>query len=111
MSGYLFSLRAVILDDMGMLKKCIEDSKNIYTLNKQRSLAVNLHAEHFAALNGNVQAVKMIRNAVNPGMLKENQKKVFKTNMKPAKRAKRTRCSLKVVGTGVYNYRYVRQCQ
>lgn len=86
--------RAVLLNDMALLKKCISDHKNVHSLTQRRSMALPLNAYHYALLKGNVQAAKIIRNEVSPP-----------ANKNPAKRAMKPRCSLKIVSTGVYNYR------
>ena len=81
--------RAVILNDLSMLKRCLNDRNTICDINPPKSLAMNETPLDRAIITGNVKAMKLITDELN--------------NLKKRPRVQRPRCHLKRVSTGIYN--------
>ena len=81
--------RAVILNDLSMLKRCLNDRNAICDINPPKSLAVNETPLDRAIITGNIKAMKLISDELN--------------NLKKRPRVQRPRCHLKRVSTGIYN--------
>lgn len=81
--------RAVILNDLSMLKRCLNDRNTICDINPPKSLAMNETPLDRAIITGNVKAMKLITEELN--------------NLKKRPRVQKPRCHLKRVSTGIYN--------
>eukprot|EP00795_Rhopilema_esculentum_P008747 gene8747-14770_t len=81
-------VRAVLLNDMQMLKEAIDDVENVYTVFWDRSADIHLGPLHYALLTENKMAVDLLRNDKQP---KE-------------RKAKRPAVSLEKMNTGRYNF-------
>ena len=86
---FISGRRAVILNDLSMLKRCLNDRNTICDINPPKSLAMNETPLDRAIITGNVKAMKLISDELN--------------NLKKRPRVQRPRCHLKRVSTGIYN--------
>eukprot|EP01105_Mastigella_eilhardi_P025706 TRINITY_DN707_c0_g1_i5.p1 TRINITY_DN707_c0_g1~~TRINITY_DN707_c0_g1_i5.p1 ORF type:complete len:2532 (-),score=631.38 TRINITY_DN707_c0_g1_i5:1348-8943(-) len=81
------ALRATITNNTSLLKAMVEDTKRVYTLTEKRSADIDYTALHYAILNNNHEAIRI---------LLEEEKK-------PKNRITCPSCRLVVQGTGSYS--------
>ncbi|XP_048584119.1 poly [ADP-ribose] polymerase tankyrase isoform X2 [Nematostella vectensis] len=81
-------IRAVLLNDVNMLKQAIDNVDEVHSVNWPRSANVNRYAIHYAFLNGNKDAIKLLLHDIE----------------KPKSRCGPPKISLSKCDTGSYNF-------